>query len=213
MRLGLTRPLVRRSLVAAQRRRVVRLASLLRRAFPKLDFGVVGPGTPGGLPPWITDLRSPRMSPEQERQWCRRYAESHMIVGVHGSNLVLPSAHGGSVIELVPTDRWGNLGTTIYPPTTDAKQVVYRYLLIPAEIDSARLADVAAKMLRYLPLADLYFCREWTDHRALSQDPYRVTRRWRELTRQETTDSLPPPATIDAASESTKGTAPAEILP
>jgi hypothetical protein len=181
LRLKATKQLTRSAIAAAQRRQVVRLASLLRRTYPQLDFAVAGPARPGGLPQWIEDLRCASITAEQEREWCRRYARSHMVIGIHGSNLVLPSAHAGSVIELVPPDRWGALGTTVYPPSTDPKPVTYRYLFIPAAIGPRELAHVAATMLRYLPQADLYFSREATDHEALSQDPYRLARRWREL--------------------------------
>jgi hypothetical protein len=85
-----------------QRRFVIAIAKALRNKFPDLDFAVAGLGTPGGFPNWIEDLRSVKTDLATERNWCRRYAASHLVVGVHGSNMMLPSAHAGSVLTLVP---------------------------------------------------------------------------------------------------------------
>jgi hypothetical protein len=38
----------------------------------------------------------------------------HIVIGVHGSNTLLKSAHVGSMIELVPHNRWSNMGEDIF---------------------------------------------------------------------------------------------------
>jgi hypothetical protein len=167
------------ALGSAQRRRVVRLGERLRRTFPKVDFGVVGPGRARGLPAWMKDLRATSFNPQQERDWCRRYAASHLVIGIHGSNLILPSAHAAGMIELVPPDRWPNLATTVAAPTTDVEHGLFRYTFLPAGTRPAEVAAVATHHLRNLPLFHTYFSREWTDHARLRADPFAIQQRYR----------------------------------
>ena len=123
-----------------QTRRVVRLATRLRRAFPKLDFAVAGPGRPGGLPAWIEDARTEAIDESVEKGWCERYAASHMAIGMHGSNMLLPSAHAGATLELMPPERWGNMIQDLLPPELDCREALFRYRIIP---DTAGVEEVA----------------------------------------------------------------------
>lgn len=167
----LARGAVDRWYARAQRRWVIRLAAAMRREFPGLDFAVIGFGKPGGMPSWITDLRATGMDAQRERDWCRRYAASHLVIGVHGSNLILPSAHAGSMIELVPTERWPMLGTTVAAPTTDVEEGICRYQFLPATTRPAVLAQIAGHLLRHQAFYRLDFSRAWTDRRRLAADP------------------------------------------
>ena len=80
-----------------------RVGNEARRGIASLDFAVAGLGTPEGLPNKILDLRFSEVT--VERALCDRYAQSHVVVGVHGSHMLLPSAHAGAVIELMPEER------------------------------------------------------------------------------------------------------------
>jgi hypothetical protein len=97
--------LSRRLQLKLQVEHVVRLGMCLQSRMPDVDFAVVGIGSPtsGSLPSWMRDMRSAAPDELTERVWCRRYAESHLVVGVHGSNMMLPSAHAGAVLTLMPT--------------------------------------------------------------------------------------------------------------
>jgi hypothetical protein len=132
-----------------QTRKVVELAECLRGEFPLLDFAVAGIGKAGGLLDWISDLRLTKLDAEAERRWCERYAESHIVVGVHGSNMLLPSAHAGSVIELITENRQGNYLQDILFQVSDSREMLFRYRFVPHSTAPEDLARLASTILRY----------------------------------------------------------------
>ena len=167
--------------LARQQERVVALAHSLRDSFPRLDFAVAGFGDRGGLPDWITDLRVTEIDEGMERAWCERYARSHVVIGVHGSNMLLPSAHAGAVVELVPTDRRRNFLQDILITPDDTREALYRYRFLPLRTSPATVSEAIASLLDYLPNAQLTFNRPWCDHEVLAKDPWLVSRRRREI--------------------------------
>jgi hypothetical protein len=130
-----------------QRRDVIRLSSQLRGLLPSLDLAVVGLATPGGFPQWITDLRTPRVTAEVEGSWCRRYAQSHAVVGVHGSNMLLPSAHAGGVVDIMPADRWGNLAQDILFRDQDERLSTLTHRFLPASSSPTEVAAILGSLL------------------------------------------------------------------
>jgi len=166
-----------------QKRRIVTVAEVLRKSFPHLDFAVAGLGKPGGIPRWITDLRTLEVNEKVERSWCERYAQSRVVIGLHGSNMLLPSAHAGSVIELVPFNRWGNLIQDILINKLDARENMFLIRFLPAEVLPAFVAEVTVSLLHQLPSSLINFKRPWCDHRALEKDPWLIINKRRELGR------------------------------
>lgn len=134
-----------------QAKTVAAFFEALRAEQPGLDAAVAGIGTPGGLPGWIHDLRSPRPSEGVDRDWLRRYAQSHAVVGVHGSNMILPSAHSGSLFELLPDDRQGNFLQDVVFNGTDPRDLFFRYRFLPDDIAPDRLARLVAFVLERYP--------------------------------------------------------------
>lgn len=142
--------------------KVLKLAESLRAEYPLLDFAVAGLGEANGLPDWISDLRLTKLDADVERHWCERYAKSHIVVGVHGSNLLLPSAHAGSVIEIIGAERWGNYLQDILFRTSDPREMFYRYRFVPHSTTPEDLAGLASTMVRYDDFRHLMspeFCR------------------------------------------------------
>jgi hypothetical protein len=131
-----------------QTRRVVRLATDLRKAFPRLSFGVVGLGTPGGMPDWIEDLRTTAIDGKIEKDWCDRYAHSCVVIGIHGSNMLLPSAHAGATVELMPPGRWGNIVQDLLMRNLDCREALFRYRILPISTSIADLTAVVSSLLR-----------------------------------------------------------------
>lgn len=123
----------------------------LRGELPDLDAAVAGLGTPGGLPGWIADMRTPHPSESVERDWLRLYAASHAVIGVHGSNMILPSAHAGSVVELLPDSRQGNFLQDILFNGTDPRDLFFRYRFVPDDFAPAHLARLVAFVLARYP--------------------------------------------------------------
>jgi hypothetical protein len=145
-----------------QTRKVIKLAECLRGDFPLLDFAVVGLGKAHNLLDWISDLRLTKLDTEAERAWCERYAKSHIVIGVHGSNMLLPSAHAGGVIELIGGERWGNYLQDILFRRSDSREMFFRYRFVPHSATPEDLARLASTMLRYQDFRRLMspeFCR------------------------------------------------------
>lgn len=130
-----------------QRRRIVGVAERLRQTFPGLDFAVAGLAKAGGLPRWINDLRTERVNDEVERNWCERYAASHVVIGVHGSNMLLPSAHAGAVVELMPADRWGNMLQDLLFSGSDVRESLFRWRVVPLSVEPADCANMVSSLL------------------------------------------------------------------
>lgn len=130
-----------------QTRQIVAVAEELRANLPTLDFAVVGLGTPGDLPSWIRDLRTKQLNPQLERSWCERYAQSHVVIGVHGSNLLLPSGHAGATIDLMPNDRWGNVLQDLLFRTSDVRETMFRCRLLPLSTSYADVVNIVCSLL------------------------------------------------------------------
>ncbi|MFQ5491336.1 MAG: hypothetical protein ACE5GE_11500 [Phycisphaerae bacterium] len=135
----------------SQTQAVTCLAESIRTDWPAVRFSIVGMGHAGGLPDWIADLRQRDPDEQVERRWCRQYADSHLVIGVHGSNMLLPSAHAGVVLDLMPSDRWGNALQDILTPARDPREAVLRCRLLPASIGPEELALIAGQTLRHFP--------------------------------------------------------------
>lgn len=147
-----------------QKQRVVALAQALRRAFPKLDFAVAGLGCSGGLPNWITDSRTLEISEHVERAWCERYAQSQVVIGVHGSNMLLPSAHAGAVVELMPLERWGNVLQDLLFRNADCREILFRHRIVQTSIHPHELATLVISLLRDHGSMTLGMGREFCRH-------------------------------------------------
>jgi hypothetical protein len=130
-----------------QSRRIVSLANRLKAKWPIIDFGVAGLSESGGLPEWIGDLRRTQLDIECEKIWCRRYAASHVVIGVHGSNMLLPSAHAGSVVDLMPPDRWRNVTQDILFRSEDGRDMVFRHRFIPIATPIEEAGNIIESLL------------------------------------------------------------------
>ncbi len=152
-----------RALLLWQNLRVRRLFSRMRRRFPRATLTVAGLGRSTRFPAWIDDRRVERFDDESEREACRIYAESRLIIGVHGSNMLLPSAHAGITIDLMPNDRWKNMAQDVLYQslddrwTEDARMISLRHHYLPLDISTRSLFQAAKSMLEYYAEAHLHF--------------------------------------------------------
>lgn len=157
------------------------LAEQLRQRIKELRFAVAGLGAPGGYPTWMNDLRTQQIDAAVERMWCEQYARSHVVIGVHGSSMLLPSAHAGATIELVPPDRWGNVVQDILVSNQDVREALARHRLLPLTTSSPVVAEITTSLLRDLSFALLNFRRPWNDHAVIKLDPRLVFQRRRRI--------------------------------
>jgi hypothetical protein len=121
--------LAQRLFVRDQQRLAMRALGIMRRALPGLRAVVVGLGDPIRLPADAQDLRTRRIDRDTELRWCRAYAASQVVVGVHGSNMLLPTAFAGGCIEVLPWDRLVNLAQDVAVRCSDVMQLfLYRFV-------------------------------------------------------------------------------------
>ncbi|MBK8226603.1 MAG: hypothetical protein IPK70_05455 [Flavobacteriales bacterium] len=129
-----------------QERMALRAFRLVREAIPACTASVVGLGDPSPMPAGAVDLRTRAMNPETERLWCRAYARSQIVVGVHGSNMLLPTALAGGCIEILPNDRLGNLAQDVAHRRRDA-MLLFLYRFLDEFAGPAHVARHAISML------------------------------------------------------------------
>ena len=113
------------------------------REEPRATFTVTGLAPKGGYGSLADDLRTEQMNPEVERAWCASYAKSQVVVGVHGSNMLLPTAFAVACVEILPDDRIGNMVQDIFVRYDDRMQL-FNYRFVD---ERAKPAQVAAHVL------------------------------------------------------------------
>ncbi len=141
-KLGIARPFL-----VLQNRRVRRLFSLMRHKFPHAIYTVAGLGTTTKFPSWIDDQRVRGFDENTEKKLCEIYAESRQVIGVHGSNMLLPSAHAGLTLDLMPITRWGNMVQDILYQVKDSRMASHTYQYIPIGTRIDHLAHIASIQL------------------------------------------------------------------
>lgn len=129
-----------------QNKRVIKTARKLLKEFPDLRITVAGIGASGKLPDLIEDKRLENTSRDDERSWLDLYAKSHVIAGIHGSNMILPGIQAASMIEIVPDYKKPHIGETTlkdYPAKNMCEHVL-------GYCSPAKLAGIIAKKLTFL---------------------------------------------------------------
>lgn len=92
-----------------QNRLVKRTIVEIRKRLPTTNFHIVGLGRTGRFVGYGSDERKWKITERIEKDWCKTYAKSHVIVGIHGSNMLLPTALSAGCVEILPEDRFGNM--------------------------------------------------------------------------------------------------------
>lgn len=127
-KLGLTQ-LVAKILVGKQDRLVKRTIRRISREIPEAQFAITGLGKSGSLSRWASDKRAAKITTEIEREWCRLYARSHVVIGVHGSNMLLPTAHAAGCVEVLMEARNRNVVQDLSVRYNDRRQLFfYRFV-------------------------------------------------------------------------------------
>jgi hypothetical protein len=75
----------------------------------KIHFSAAGLGKTGSLGTSVKDFRKETIDEKGEKQWCELYAQSHLVIGIHGSNMLIPTALSAGFIELLPKYKIANL--------------------------------------------------------------------------------------------------------
>lgn len=125
---------------------IVRLYKSLKSEYPDLKFVLTGLGKTLIFPSGIFDLRRRILSQGAEKNWLAVWAQANCVIGVHGSNMLLPSALSFSAIELLPKSRLGNILQDYIPPrpAADIIESLYRFRILHG---NNRLSDIKPKMV------------------------------------------------------------------
>ncbi|MEG4815370.1 hypothetical protein [Microcoleus sp. K5-D4] len=130
-----------------QNLKIQQLFEKIRLQVPEAKFAVAGLGTKTKFPEWIEDYRVDSFNEKVEKEICRVYSQSRLVIGLHGSNMLLPSAHAGMTIDLID-ERWGNFAQDILYQERDPRMASFRYRFLPYQTSNDTLAYIAAVMLQ-----------------------------------------------------------------
>lgn len=130
-----------------QQRLAMRSLALLRKAYPDVTATIVGLGDKRSVPHGVEDLRTRAMSTDTELAWCKAYARSHFVIGVHGSNMLLPTALAGGCIEVLPHDRYRNLAQDVAHRWNDV-MLLFQYRFVDEFASPRTVARHATSMYR-----------------------------------------------------------------
>ena len=155
--------------------RVTELAGRLAEAYPDVAIAVVSPGTPGGLPAAVHDLRDPRPGLEEEMRWLAVLRGADLAIGVHGSNMLLPSALARATLELIPAARWGNILQASLVRETDPLEALYNHRFVYGD---DQLADIAAGELAQLAVEVIDGAARFVAHTRGGSVPRVPKREW-----------------------------------
>ena len=141
-----------RFLAARQNRLVKKTIKYIRETLPAAGFYIAGLGRTGSFSGYAADERETSMDASVETAWCKIYAASHVVVGVHGSNMLLPTALAAGCVEILPEERYGNMVQDISVRYQDRRQLFfYRF----ADQYSAP-RTVAAKVVAMISHYEMY---------------------------------------------------------
>ena len=138
---------IKAPLLWLQRNKIVKLFKQIRRGCKDVVFIVAGLGKTIDFPEWISDLRVEKFDEANERELCKIYAQTDVVIGVHGSNMLLPTGHANMTIDIMPIGRWGNLAQDVLYQEDDCRITSYRYRYIPIEASIKTIAHIAGSML------------------------------------------------------------------
>ncbi len=127
--------------------KIHRLMRQIKIKVPQAHYVVAGLGKKTKFSEWIEDCRVDIFNESSERQLCKVYADSRLVVGIHGSNMLLPSGHAGITVDLMPDDRWGNFAQDILYQEVDPRLAAYRYRFLPDQMEIQKLAEIASVMI------------------------------------------------------------------
>ncbi|MBL6448121.1 hypothetical protein JMN32_17515 [Fulvivirga sp. 29W222] len=115
----------------------------VQKELPDTEFYIVGLGTIGSFNGTAHDSRVNCITTDVEREWCDIYSKSHVVVGFHGSNMLLPTAFSAGCVEILPEDRFGNMVQDLSVRYNDRRQLFfYRF-----SDQYSKPSDVAAKVV------------------------------------------------------------------
>ena len=105
--------------VARQNYLINKTARLIKKQIPEAKIIATGLGKTGTLQRQIFDNRVSQILPETEEQWNAIFANSQLVIGVHGSNMLIPSYLAAGFINIVPRYKIKHIAEDTIAPHTN----------------------------------------------------------------------------------------------
>jgi hypothetical protein len=187
----LPRRIMQSMLVRYQNWKFVRLARQAQQVIPNLRVVIVGLGRTGSFPKEFVDLRQASMTAASERLWCAEYARSHVVLGVHGSNMLLPSALAGAVVDLLPRFKLRNITQDlIIRDEREPKLCLFRYRVLPLATRPRIVADTVISVFKD---AQLHFSNVIGNRITAERSGWPRSIRWKRLGEAHPVETELPP--------------------
>ena len=152
--------------VRRQRRRLVRLYEALSAVYPNFAFVLAGFGRKAHFGDGLLDRRTDTFDPDLEREWIALCRQADCVIGVHGSNMHIPSRLARNTIELLPVDRLPNVLQDLQVSADEAPLDVlfhYRLLYGNQSLDDIAPEVVAATVRSQIDLGPSFHLRNDLD--------------------------------------------------
>lgn len=146
-----------------QNKRVASVFKKIRGILPDVKFNVTGMNIYGGFGKYVNDVRVDKIDKITENNWCELYAKSHVVIGVHGSNMILPTALSAGFIEILPKGRYGNMVQDIGLPYSD-RSLLFLGRFVGEFADPGEIADIAVSIIKDYEGFHLYMGPEHLEH-------------------------------------------------
>lgn len=150
-----------------QQHNLRKLYIALDKIFIDLAFVLIGFGNKNKIDSDkdnIFDLRQTHFDQAQDQSWMAYMKAANCTIGVHGSNMLLPSGLSKTILELVPRSRLGNTVQDLLFPSQydDPRQALLNYRLLYGDdslsnIRVSQVVDQIANLLSYSALNAQWF--------------------------------------------------------
>ncbi|TAF65597.1 MAG: hypothetical protein EAZ55_08545 [Cytophagales bacterium] len=138
-------------LIALQDDKIRKTIKKIRKAIPEVQIYITGQGKKTNTFAKIAqDLRTEQIDTPTEKQWAKIYSQSHIVVGIHGSNMIIPTALAGGFVEILPKDRIGNITQDIALPY-DYKDMLFLGRFLPMNTTPKQLAFHLSSIWKIFP--------------------------------------------------------------
>lgn len=131
----------------AQQRRIEKLFNVLQKDYPDLKFFIIGQKDNKKFKPkFIEDKRVSIIDQKTEEEWNNILFNS-LVIGIHGSNMLIAAALAKYVIELIPESRYSNaIQATLISDKLDGFQLLHKFRYIYGNEDLTNIDKVIKKI-------------------------------------------------------------------
>lgn len=129
-----------------QRNKIIELFKNIRKHI-KCKCYITGMGNKLRFPDFIEDRRFNTLDDGIERELLRIYSNSDIIIGLHGSSMLLPSAYSAMTIDLMPSYKWSNFNEDLIVRSSNIRDAMFRYRLLSANTPIRDLSECVISMV------------------------------------------------------------------